>query len=192
MSTSRQRSRSKKEEQSWLNGRTLWAVGGVLALIIAAPLLWGWMSGDDEMPAVLEDVVQEMPDEGRDHVAQGTEVDYDSDPPTSGPHYPSVAPPDLYREVVPDEMLVHNLEHGHVIVYYHPSLSDESARKISELTSEYDGQWDAVLAVPRPEMEYELTLTAWNVKMELEEFDEELIDAFVDAFRGKGPENPVR
>lgn len=194
MSTARQRtqSRSRKEEQSWLSGRTLWVVGAVLVAIILTPVVMGLVSGDDT-PEVLEGVVEEMPDEGRDHVADGTEVDYDSEPPTSGPHYASPVAPNIFREVVPDEALVHNLEHGHIVIYYHPTqLSDESVAKITELHNEYDGAWDAVLAVPRPDMDAELTLTAWTYKLELDEYDEELIDAFVDAYRGKGPENPVR
>jgi hypothetical protein len=192
MTTQRSRSRSKKEEQSWLTARTLWIVGGVLVLIILAPVVMGLLGGDDT-PEVLEGHVEEMPDEGRDHVPDGTQVDYESEPPTSGPHYAQWAPPDLYREVIQDELLVHNLEHGHIVIFYSPTgISNESASKITELTNEYDGQWDAVLAVPRPEMENELTLTAWTYKLELDEYDEELIDAFVDAYRGRGPENPVR
>jgi hypothetical protein len=191
-STRRTQSRTRKEEQSWLSGRILWIVGGVLGVIILAPIVMGLFGGDGT-PEVLEGHVQEMPDEGRDHVPDGTEVEYDSEPPTSGPHYARWAPPDIYREVIADELLVHNLEHGHIVVYYEPGrISTESATKITELTDRYDGQWDAVLAVPRPGMDAELTLTAWTYKMELDEFDEELIDAFVDAYRGKGPENPVR
>lgn len=194
MSTARERtqSRSKKEEQSWLTGRTLWIVGGILGVIILAPLAINLFQGD-ETPEVLAGVVDEMPDEGQDHVANGTTVEYESEPPTSGPHYASPLAPDIYRQVVPDESLVHNLEHGHIVIFYDPSsLSDESAAKITELNNEYQGAWDAVLAAPRPEMENELTLTAWTYKLELDEYDEELIDAFVDAYRGKGPENPVR
>jgi hypothetical protein len=188
----RSQSKSNKEERSWLTGRTLWIVGAVLGAIILAPIIMGIFQGDDT-PEVLSEVVEEMPDEGQEHVPDGTEVEYDSEPPTSGPHYASWAPPQIYREVVADELLVHNLEHGHIVIFYDPSLlTDESATRITDLANEYDGQWDAVLAVPRPEMGNELTLTAWTYKMELEEYDEELIDAFVDAYRGRGPENPVR
>lgn len=188
----RRRSRSEREETSWLTGKTLWIVGGILLVIIAAPLAMNVFGGDDT-PEVLEGHVEEMPDQGRDHVAEGTTVEYESDPPTSGPHYPSWAPTGIHREVIRDEYLVHNLEHGQVVIFYHPTeISDDSARKITELTEEFDGQWDAVLAVPRPDMDVELTLTAWTYKMELDSFDEELIDAFVDAYRGRGPENPVR
>jgi hypothetical protein len=185
-------SRTKKEERGWLTGRTLLIVGAVLGAIILAPIVMGLFEGDDT-PEVLADFIDEMPDEGRDHVADGTEVEYESEPPTSGPHYASWAPPQIYRDVVADELLVHNLEHGHIVIFYDPSLlTDQSAAKISELVNEYDGQWDAVLAVPRPDMGNELTLTAWTYKAELDAFDEEVIDAFVDTYRGRGPENPVR
>jgi hypothetical protein len=190
--TSRQTPRSRKEENSWLTPRVLWIVGAILGLIILASIIAPRIGGDGT-PEVLEGVVEETEDQGRDHVADGTEVEYETEPPTSGPHYAQWAPPDIYRQVVEDELLVHNLEHGHIVIFYSPDqLSDASVSKITELTSEYDGQWDAVLAAPRPEMENELTLTAWTYKMELDEFDEELIDAFVDAYRGRGPENPVR
>jgi hypothetical protein len=191
MSTRRPQTRSRSEEKTWLTSKTLAVVGAVLLILIAAPLVWGFFS--DDTPAALQGRVQEMPDEGRDHVPDGTTVEYESEPPTSGPHYARWAQPDIYREVIPDEMLVHNLEHGHIVIYYHPTrITDQSAAKITELTRQYDGQWDAVLAVPRPEMDFELVLTAWTFKLELDEFDEELIDAFVDAYRGRGPENPIR
>lgn len=192
--TTTSRSRRNKNDNSWLSGTTLWIVGGILLVIIAAPLAMNVLGGDDT-PEVLEGHVVEMPDEGRDHVAEGTTVEYESEPPTSGPHFASWAPAGIHREVVQDEYLVHNLEHGHIVIYYTPDtsrLSDESVAKITELTEEFDGQWDAVLAVPRPDMDVELTLTAWNHKMELDSFDEELIDAFVEAYRGRGPENPIR
>ncbi|MEX2425246.1 MAG: DUF3105 domain-containing protein [Thermomicrobiaceae bacterium] len=191
--TPRQTPRSKSKEQSWLNSRVLWIVGAILGVIILAPIVMGLLDGGDGTPEALAGVVEEFPDDGQDHVEEGTDVDYETDPPTSGPHYPRWAPPDIYRQVVEDELLVHNLEHGHIVIYYSPEqLSDEAVTKITELTNEYDGDWDAVLAVPRPDMENELTLTAWTYMMELDEYDEELIDEFVDAYRGKGPENPVR
>jgi hypothetical protein len=190
--STRRRTRSNKSEQSWLNSRTLIIAGVVLGAIILAPVIMGLFGGDDT-PEVLQGRVQELPDEGRDHVPQGSQVDYGSDPPASGPHYDRWAPPGLYREDVPTGLLVHNLEHGHIVIYYNPAtISDDAARKLTELTNEYDGQWDAVLAVPRREDEFELILTAWTYKLELEEYDEELVDAFVDAYRGRGPENPVR
>jgi hypothetical protein len=192
MSAQGRRTRSKKHERNWLTAKTLWIVGAVLAVIILAPVLMGLFDNDDP-PEVLQGLVQELPDEGRDHVPDGTEIQYDTDPPTSGPHYARWAQPGLYREDIPAGLLVHNLEHGHIVIYYSPSLlSNEAAAKLTDLTDRYTGDWEAVLALPRQDSEFELILTAWNHKLELEEYDEELVDAFVDAYRGRGPENPVR
>lgn len=192
MSAGRRRERSSKQERSWLSGRIIWIVGGVLAIIILAPVVLGFFDNGGDVPDALASEVEEFPDEGRDHVDNGTTVEYDTDPPTSGPHYPNWAEPLIHRENVPYEMLVHNLEHGHIVIYYSRDLSDEAASKITDLNNEYNGDWDAVLAAPREDQDEELVLTAWTYMLELEEYDEELVDAFVDAYRGRGPENPVR
>jgi hypothetical protein len=190
--SSRRRSRSKKHERNWLTGKTLWIVGAVLAVIIATPVVLGFFENDDP-PEVLQGHVQEFSEEGRDHVPEGTPLEYETDPPVSGPHYARAASPGLYREEVPTGLLVHSLEHGNIVIYYSPSLlSDEAAQKLTDLTNEYTGTWDGVIAVPRQDPDFELILTAWTYKLELESYDEELIDAFVDAYRGRGPENPVR
>ncbi|MDZ4284196.1 MAG: DUF3105 domain-containing protein, partial [Patescibacteria group bacterium] len=44
---------------------------------------------------------------------------YTSNPPTSGPHYPDAIKAGVYDEPVAEEYLVHNMEHGHVILWYH-------------------------------------------------------------------------
>src|SRR5262245_59267371 len=53
------------------------------------------------------------------HVQPGeSHTPYNSDPPTSGEHYPVPAQAGFYTEALPDEQLVHNLEHGYVIIWY--------------------------------------------------------------------------
>jgi hypothetical protein len=191
MSTRRRRSR-RERQQRWLSGYWLWGAGAVLAIIILAPVVMNLVGGDST-PAVLEDHVEQLPDEGRDHVPDGTPVQYAADPPASGPHFARWAETGFHTEPIPYELLVHNLEHGQIVIYYDPArVSNETAEALGELTSRHTGTWDGVLAVPRPDDQYELILTAWTFRMHLEEYDAELVDAFVDAYRGRGPENPVR
>lgn len=64
-----------------------------------------------------------IPSLGRDHVPSGTPVTYNSNPPTSGPHNEKWERAGIYDQVLPDEKLVHSLEHGYVIISYNCGAS---------------------------------------------------------------------
>jgi thioredoxin reductase len=55
-------------------------------------------------------------------------------------------------------------------------------------------KWQAVIAAPHPAANPDAAyvLTAWQVRQDMDEYDPETVRAFLDAFRGRGPENPVR
>jgi hypothetical protein len=132
---------------------------------------------------------------GNQHVSSGSDIDYDRVPPLSGPHYGRAAGSDFYEETPPLGSLVHSLEHGHVVVYYDPDgLTPEAREDLRNLTGTYTDPWSAVTAAPNPNDDPETTyvLTAWQVRLRADEYDPEMVRAFLDAFRGRGPENPVR
>lgn len=52
------------------------------------------------------------------HVPECTPIEYPTEPPTNGPHYPIWAAWRRYRGVVPEPYLVHNLEHGGIVFFY--------------------------------------------------------------------------
>jgi len=61
----------------------------------------------------------------RDHVSIGTSVQYDSNPASSGPHYPIWAAYQEYTEPVDPRYYVHDEEHGAIILLYNcPGSSD--------------------------------------------------------------------
>ncbi len=60
----------------------------------------------------------EIPILGANHVNEGVRVEYNSTPPTSGEHWPQWADCGFYSENLPDERIVHNLEHGNIVVSY--------------------------------------------------------------------------
>jgi hypothetical protein len=60
----------------------------------------------------------QIPDEGRTHVAEGSAIAYKSNPPASGPHYPSPWQWGVFDQPIPAGYFVHNLEHGGVDVLY--------------------------------------------------------------------------
>ena len=59
-----------------------------------------------------------VPDIGREHVTDIAGIAYNSNPPTSGTHFPVWAKPGVYDRLMSDGYLVHSLEHGYVIISY--------------------------------------------------------------------------
>lgn len=122
---------------------------------------------------------------------------YNSNPPTSGPHYTTTTKAGAYSEQAADEILVHNMEHGHVIVWYKcgdqkPFDQDckderEQLRKLVE--DEFDS-WKVVL-MPRVELETRYALTAWERIDTFDDFDIERVRKFVKAYRDRGPERTM-
>lgn len=52
------------------------------------------------------------------HVPEGTAISYNSNPPSSGPHYPLWASFQEFQQPVPRPYLVHSMEHGAVVMLY--------------------------------------------------------------------------
>jgi len=180
------------------------AVVGVTVAVIAYLLLFAGGGGDGSAadgdlpengdPALLEDV-QQYPSEGNDHVSQGTDVSYETTPPTSGPHYGNPAAAGFYEEPPQLERIVHSLEHGAVVIYYDPAALDAAARDhLQSLANEHTGTWSSVIVAPHPEDDPEsaYALTAWRHKLTTDDYDREVVRAFLAEYLGRGPENPVR
>ncbi len=135
------------------------------------------------------DDIVEFPDEGRQHVAEGTPITYNTDPPTSGTHYPPSQPGGHYtREILPG-YLVHSMEHGTVIIYYNPTVSAAQQNELRDIIEPHLGNFATVIAVPRNDPEYPIILTAWRHWQRLRTYDANKIRDFIDLRLGKGPEN---
>lgn len=61
---------------------------------------------------------QTIADLGRDHIQDISQVKYNSNPPTSGAHFPVWLKPGVYKAPVSDGYLIHSLEHGYVEISY--------------------------------------------------------------------------
>jgi hypothetical protein len=145
-------------------------------------------------PALLSDVEQ-FPSEGRGHVDQGSQVDYGTNPPTSGTHYPDWTDPGFYTERQPAGNLVHSLEHGYVVIYYDPAaLTPEAEASLRAWARNHQERFNAVIVAPNPndDPESAYVLTAWTVMLRSDEYDAEQVRAFLAEYKGRGPEHPVR
>lgn len=72
-------------------------------------------------------VVETPPLLPAEHVPIDTPVDYDSNPPSSGPHYPIWAAYQSYVVPVDRRYYVHDLEHGAIVLVYNCAVGDAGA-----------------------------------------------------------------
>ncbi|MFN3929383.1 MAG: DUF3105 domain-containing protein [Thermoflexus sp.] len=181
--------------------RRLWLLAGSgIALLVLGGLAW-WIYQQGQAYAAFQEAVRRgqpalsrvetFPEEGRAHLQPGERANYRTDPPTSGPHSSEWVNPGFYTREQPPEHLVHSLEHGHVVIYY-DDPGPEALQTLQAWARMFNGQWDGVVVVPKRRLGRAVILTAWTHMLRLESFDVNAAAAFIDAFRGRGPENPVR
>jgi hypothetical protein len=137
------------------------------------------------------DAVETEPNKGRRHLGAGETYHYGDSSPTSGPHDTTWAATGFHETAPAPTRVVHALEHGNVVIYY-DRPDDEVLETLKVWTGIYTGQWDGLLAIPMSGLGGSLILTAWTKELRLDSFDAALAAAFIDAYRGRGPEHPVR
>ena len=153
---------------------------------------------DEAAQAASCDLQLDLENEGNTHVKDEDvpDVEYQTDPPTSGDHYgnaeenASGALADgAYREYPPVGRFVHSMEHGRVIIHYSPDLPEEDQLAIKGVFEESPS---GVILVPNPEMKPEVAVAAWTQLATCERYDGDstldLVRAFRDIYRGQGPE----
>lgn len=88
----------------------------------------------------------------------------------------------IHTEPIPNELQVHNLEDGGVMVQYNCKDCTELVDQLSGVVRSYD---DQVILAPYPAMESRIALSAWGRIDTLDEFDEERIETFIEAYAGR-------
>lgn len=137
-------------------------------------------------------------DDDRQHVASGVTIPvctaeeiaqskvsdpvcYTSNPPTSGPHSSSPMPFRVLDNPAPRESLVHNMEHGGVVIW----VNTTDPRIVQEIKSAVQAALDRrrlVVMSPYPSMEPEtIALTSWTRldKFGASEFNKKRIEDFI-------------
>lgn len=178
--TARRRGPAQTRRVPWA-----WIGGGLLALVLVIGGIWlVARSGGQGARG------QHFPIQGQQHIQPGqTHPAYNSDPPTSGWHYDTPLAAGFREQPAADEQVVHNLEHGHVVISYDCSkLTDcqgvkEQLRRLAERYRNWK-----ITIVPRQNADAAIALTAWGWLDKLDGFDEARIAAFINAWRDRGPE----
>ena len=171
----------------------LLAIGGVLLVGVVLIVLVVAMGGTPNANAGTT-----TPNDGGGHVEDGTTcrapgapcgIAYSSLPATSGPHWNTPANWGVYSTPQNESQLLHNLEHGGIVIWYDPDALTEE--QVAELDSYVESQvatgiggrfkfvvspWGGDEPLGGP-----VAVTAWRHLLTLEEFDMDAIRAFADA-----------
>jgi hypothetical protein len=191
----------RKEQQRAARRRNLVTVGiALMVAVVVVGLIAVEQSRDSQASGVARgeagcNDVQTFKPEGRTHVPEGTAVPYQTSPPTSGNHWevPAEArfyPPESVGDP-PAERVVHNLEHGQVVIWYSPTAPGDEVEAVEDYIDSQRGQQTlGLLAVPYEDIpaESNVVMTAWGAIQSCERFSSAVADSFRADFQGKGPE----
>lgn len=173
---------------------------GALAAAVALIVVWVVLarSGSNKARATSAKIAKaagcaeprSFPIEGREHVAPPQRVTYGTNPPTSGNHYSAPTQTGIHAQPVQDEQAVHNLEHGHVEIFYTPGQLSPAALTALEQFVRQDAAHRLIL--PRPNTPAPVAFAAWGESQVCAAPTDKIVDAardFARRFGGRGPES---
>jgi len=158
-----------------------------LVVVILAGAVWGVLKLSKEAGPVGEDRSVFYEAQNQQHINVGEEhPPYNSNPPSGGWHYELTSRKGFHTEPVPDEYIVHNLEHGDVWIAYHPRISDEAKETLRKFA------FSKIIITPRESNDTDIALVAWErvdaFNLEGGPVPEDRIHDFIKRYRNRGPE----
>jgi hypothetical protein len=135
-------------------------------------------------------LVQSQPNGGHLHTANNCDpVSYASNPPSSGTHYPDWAMYQTYAAPVPWGFLVHNLEHGGIILVYNcptgcPAEVAQAQAFIDGLAPDgaCRGARMKIVMAPDPTLDVRWAASAWTWTLRADCLDTSALASFVAAY----------
>jgi hypothetical protein len=167
-----------------------WVALGVVLLMVLS-LTLALLPGASSLgrgsasPARPAEPGQKVTDLGNAHVTPANPIpQYNSDPPTSGPHFGDLPRPGIHKEPVDKRWQVHFLEDGGVIVQYKCKTPDECPELAQQLENIVKRYSEHVLLAPYPDLDRQIALTAWTRIDKFDTVDEDRIHNFIRAWCG--------
>lgn len=163
---------------------------GLLTLLILIGGVWFMSNGQsvkEEEKSNKGLLGEKMQDMGAAHVARGdSHPEYNSNPPTSGWHWgDGVAGPGIKDKSVPDELVLHSMEHGAAVLWYKADLPKDDVEKIKAAFNDALGK---KIMLPRKNLDVPVALTSWNYLLKLESIDGAKIKEFIETNSDQAPE----
>ena len=191
----RSRSRQRRKRSLLMFGGTIFAIIFIAALVVSPD----WNREGAAVKGVNTGGHIELdPDDGRAHIDVNTPYSgtYSVVPATSGPHWagattsvgiPSPARWGMYTGVLPDEVLVHNLEHGGIGLHYDCETEcPEIVKGLNDIIPRDPSQF---IMSAYPGLPSKIAITAWRHHLYLDEVDVEEIIRFITEYQDRAPES---
>jgi hypothetical protein len=114
-------------------------------------------------------------------LGDATDVEYRSDPPTSGPHQPAPSQTGVVDDPLTRPVQVGILERGDVLLQHRPGLAADDVAALEGLAG------DRVVVAENPDLPDPVVATAWVFKRTCREVDLDALTDFIDERAGNGP-----
>ncbi len=176
---------SKHTQQTTITRQRLLKIGVPALLLIVGVIGLTTVFGARKPinPPSLED----FPSQGQTHIDEGaSHPAYNSNPPTSGWHYAAPADWGIYQDTIPDEVLVHNLEHGGIWLSYRDKDDSQTIQQLTDIARRYPNH---VILTYRPADDRPIAVAAWGHLLKLDAVDNTAILDFITRYIRKGPED---
>jgi hypothetical protein len=184
-----QASRQRRQDAHGQRKKQKYIYGGagavIIAVVVALVVLLQGGGADLGFPVRTLGGVHSPP---FDYVL-GVVIDGDPErvPPTSGNHLAQLSPYGFLGDTLIPESVVHNMEHGSVVIWYEPD-NPEIAAQVNQLVRGLGSQ--CIVAGSYADMTFVITATVWGRVLPLDTFDESQLRAFINEYRGdEGPES---
>jgi Protein of unknown function (DUF3105) len=137
------------------------------------------------LKAAGSDGVKTFPEAGRNHISGNQQpTNWNSNPPTSGDHLGTPLPPGVYDSEQDMRALVHNLEHGYVVIVY-KGISEDEREDLTKFVKARDGS-KLVLAPWSGLDSNGVALMAWRNLELLQRVNIDVVQAFVNDYMVPG------
>lgn len=127
--------------------------------------------------------------EGSAHLEVGTEIEWENNPPHSGPHWPMWQLWGEHESTVEREYWVHNLEHGGIVLAYRCPGGCEADLEVLRTVMSMRPEL-RILLTPDPELPSDgFAAVSWTWVHSFETPDLDTLLCFVDQHENHAPEN---
>ncbi len=193
----RRQLRRQRLQRTQLRNRIIWGVIGLAVLGLIGFLVW------NQVRPPLGVAVPPDSNAG-DHLPDLSPLpQYNSNPPTSGPHYAVALPEGFYDEDSPEVRslpnpvghIIHSMEHGYVVFWYNCAILSEAEctqmkddiRAVMREVNDFK-----VIAFPYTNMNFPVVATSWGRILEMDSFDPVLAAQMIQRNRNRSPEPQAR